>query len=157
MMRYALVTLLLAAGVCVGVGRTEAATGNVDAKFRTLRVALLYGDTEAKLGAIRTVAKLGRNGEGAAGLLVKSLSDSDRSVRMTALGALGAIGPSTKEVVGTLIKLLKGKDAGMASGAVNVLRLIGPGAAPAVDALLKYAEGKDTKEYMSVIYYYSAK
>lgn len=145
-MRYALVTLLLAAGVCAGGGRAEAATGDVDAKFRTLRAALTYGDTKAKLGAIGAIAKLGRNGEGAAELLVKALSDNDRSVRLAALGALGAIGPSTKEVVDTLIKLVEGKNADMAREAVNVLRKIGPGAAPAVDALLRYAEGKKARE-----------
>jgi len=146
MMRYALVTLLLAAGVCAISVRSEAATGDVNAKIRTLRVALSYGDTEAKLGAIGAVAKLGRNGEGAAGLLVKALSNSDRGVSLAALGALGTIGPSTKEVVDTLIKLMEGKDAAMAAEAVNVLRKIGPGAAPAIDALLRYAEGKKARK-----------
>jgi len=146
------VTVLLATGVCAGCEPAQGATGDVDAKIRALRVALSYGDTEAKIGAIGAIAKLGPNGEGAAGLLLQALSDSERSVRLAALGALGAIGPSTKKVVGTLIKLVEGKDAAMAAGAVNVLRLIGPGAAPAVDALLKYAERGDAKVRRSVIY-----
>jgi len=151
-MRYALVTLLLATGVCAVSVRAEAAAGDVEAKFRTLRVALSYGDTEAKLGAIRAVAQLGRNGEGAAGLLVKALSDSDRNVRLAAVDALGKIGPSTTEVVVAMTKLVGGKDGDAADAAVNVLRLIGPGAAPAIDALLlKYAEGKDGKARDSII------
>jgi len=152
MMRYGLLTLLLAAGVCVGGEGAKAAPGDVEAKFRTLRVALSYGDTEAKLGAIGAVAKLGRNGEGAAGLLVKALSDSDAGVRLAAIGALGKIGPSTKGVVAAMTRLVDGKDADVAEVAVKALGQIGPGAAPAVDALLKYAEGKDSRVRKLVIY-----
>ncbi|MDP6544484.1 MAG: HEAT repeat domain-containing protein [Phycisphaerae bacterium] len=146
MMRYALVTLLLAVGICAVTAGAEGATGNVDAKIRTLRVALSYGDTEAKIGAIGEVAKLGQNGEGTAGLLVKALSDSDARVRMAAVGALGKIGPSTKQVIGVLTKLVEEKNAAVAREAVNALRLIGPSAAPAVDALIKYARGKGVNE-----------
>jgi len=145
-MKHALLTLLLTAAW------TQAAPTDAEMKLRTLRAALSFGDTKAKLGAIGEIAKLGRNGEGAAPLLIRALTDSDRSVRGAAVGALGAIAPSTKQVVTPLTKLLGGEDDALAAAAVNVLGRTGPGAEPAVEALLKYAEGKSSTKIKSVIY-----
>ena len=145
-MMSAAVISLVAVLTCAG------AAVDVDARIRTLRAALSYGDTEAKLGAIGAVARLGPGAEGSAGLLVEALSDGDAKVRLAAVVALGKIGPSAKGVVGVLIKLVEGKDDAMAREAVNVLRLTGPGAAPGVNALLKYAEGKDINKRKLVIY-----
>ncbi|MDP6637582.1 MAG: HEAT repeat domain-containing protein [Phycisphaerae bacterium] len=151
-MKYVLFIFFSAAMICGGSEGVEAAAGDAEAKFRALRAALSYGDTKAKLGAIGETAKLGRNGEGAAGLLVSALSDTDRSVRLAAIGALGKIGASTTQVIAAITKIVDGKDAAAAAGAVNVLGQIGPNAATSVDTLLKYAEGKDSKARKSVIY-----
>jgi HEAT repeat protein len=143
-MKHTLIILIFGATICPVHLRAQAATSDVDAALKVLRTALLYGDTEAKIGAVGAIAKLGRNGEGAAGQLLAVLSDKDHSVRLAVLDALGRIGPSTKEVVAAMIKLIGGNDIEIAKAAARVLRTTGPGASQAVDALLlKYAKSKD--------------
>ena len=76
--------------------------------------------------------------------LIKSLKDSDSSVRNNVVGVLAEIGPAAKAAVPSLIEALKDQYRGVRMGAALALGKIGPEAKDAVPALIEALNDPDT-------------
>jgi HEAT repeat protein len=128
--------------------RVQAAMALYRAEYRpAAMIALLAGAAKqndtGRLGAIRSLGKIGPAAKRAVPVLAEALKNKSISVRDFAARALEHIGPGAEKAVPALTVALKDPEALVRMTSVWALDAIGPGAKAAVPALKELTRDKD--------------